>query len=895
MERMIVIWCFVAVMCAMSLAADRSPAPAGPQVKLAVDAFPGFLSSDTVQVKVAVDGVQGEGPYAMRFALVDWLGETVWSSEVDGRPATIDVPVARYGSYWLKSSIARKGEQGDLATGQLRLTRPVPVPKLTPEQREQSSIGVNTHRQANWQALAAMGIHVARDYSWYELGTGERAPMSRDGSINFTKVVEDAEAAGVTILPCMQHIFLTGDPKHYIDDAEKVRSSYKRYSEAFPQIKYWELDNESDLRFHGSLSGYDSFMEGYVNFISWAYQGVKSAGNNALIVPNGDAGIYPDRLKQLLNSRVKDYFVVSNSHFYTGTVPPELSRSDFNTGSRDLAESRTFLDQLRKIARLSHENGKGAWLTEVGWDAIGGPAVGEPKQAMYLARMYLLARDCGIDKTFWFFDREAGELNGGIFSSCGLLDRNNAMRPAGAALAAVSKYTAQAEYAGTIDLGEDRWCLLFKPAAGPWVAAAWSVERDHAIPEALANAPAADVFGNDIKPTNLTPAVTYFLLNELPAGWDGQRQAKWISPKIVSGYAGGVIEAKAHVPAGAKVAWKSLPKGVTGSAWQVRDGEATSALSVEEGMEDSEQSLVAEASGEGWQRTWPVTLKIADAVLALPEPYRPGAESKVWVQSNIDDLPPTTFSSPGGRVSPASMKVGLELAQVAFSAAADAKGPQELVMKVGEAKPETHWICPEIIEVLPAADIQIDGRLTEWPKQSALTANWFSRKLTSFEPTAHLGWSKEGLYVAVRMPAKKARGGKPATFWEAPNIELFLDSTGESRQGWLAGTHQFWVIPVEADGKLVAASGEFKRSPSIAASIPDDQRVRKAMSVDGDVLTFEAFFPAEALGSAPSAGQAWRAALVITDGDLNAAWPRAKREGLLEGAQKWGELRFIAQ
>src|SRR5690606_37452469 len=125
------------------------------------------------------------------------------------------------------------------------------------------------------------------------------------------------------------------------------------------------------------------------------------------------------------------------------------------------------------------------------WSARRGPFVGDRLQSAYLQRIYLLAEWAKTDKTFWFWDRDLpGE---GRFSSTGLIAQSGELKgdavtgalPAGAAMAAISKFIAQAEYAGSIDLGEDRWCLAFRRPEGGYTVAAWSVESEYDVPSEL--------------------------------------------------------------------------------------------------------------------------------------------------------------------------------------------------------------------------------------------------------------------------------------------------------------------------------------------------------------------------------------------------------------------------
>ncbi|MGB2824410.1 MAG: hypothetical protein WBF17_25770, partial [Phycisphaerae bacterium] len=479
---------------------ERKLADGGALPKLALlsAAGNGLVAADSTIAHVKLfSWEKTDRPLLVRHWLTDWSGKaanrTTHTARVGGqwvRPVEVKLP--RFGPYTFHAELCEAGGGAPLQTARLGLVRPVDVPPLTPEQRARSPIGVNTHYNAPWQAFARMGIHWARDYCWGWLGFGETAPTATN-KVDFARIFTDSQAAGVSVLPCMQGPFRTSDRKRYIDDGPRIRDAYERLSKAFPAIAFWELDNEMDLKFRDNAAGYEEYFESYVKYIRSANEGLKRAGKGAQVALNGDAGIHHDRTARLLSSAAANDFAVCNFHYYTGTVPPELSQTDYNTAGADSRGMWTFLDELRRISRLAHENRREAWLTEVGWDVTYGPAVGERLQAIYLARMYLLARFCGVDKVFWFYDRDG--KGKGVFSSCGLLDLAGSARPAAAALAAVSKLTALADYAGSIDLGPDRWCLLFRTKSAKWLAAAWSVEKDHQLPEPLARASGLDMFG----------------------------------------------------------------------------------------------------------------------------------------------------------------------------------------------------------------------------------------------------------------------------------------------------------------------------------------------------------------------------------------------------------------
>jgi lysophospholipase L1-like esterase len=900
------VWLCVLVFCAAAAWPAAVAAGKAPSLRLFCEHDWGLVSggrATTVYVRL-FDWEPTKRPLVLEHKVTDWWGRTSGRGTHEVKLAgqwvrQVKLDLDRYGPYTFEAELREADDGGkagkSLATARLRVVRAVQVERLTPEQRARSSFGVNTHYEAKWPALQAMGIHWARDYCWGWLTDGRAAPRASNG-VDFAPIDRAATAAGVTVLPCMMACFRTPDKKRYVADAAGIREAYERLGRAFPNVAFWELDNESDLQFHGSTVGYEAYMDSYVAYIRHAAEGLQAAGGKAKVVLNGDAGIYYDRTVRLLNSAAKDDFAVVNCHYYTGTVAPELSRKDYNTGAENPEGAATFLDRLRAISQLAHSRRRECWLTEIGWDATYGPAVGERLQAIYLARMYLLARFCGVDKTFWFFDRDT--KGAGKFASCGLIDVDDNVRPAGAAMAAVSKFTALAEYAGSVEIGPDRWCLLFKRPGGGWLAAAWSVASEHPLPGPLAKAKGVDLFGNPLAGGKLTPEPAYFQLDSLPAEWEAQRTAEWLSPSILTASPGGSVSVSAKLPAGAAGGWQGLPAGVTGGKWSA-GGSAKAELVCSPAARIGEHRLTAVAEGKSWRRTWPLVLRVVAPLTASSEPYWPDVPAELSLQPGGRRAVDVELSvSPKlGKLAPAMFTVPPTGARAAFVAAKTAAGPIAVTAKLAGGAKMTHYLRPGRIDVVEVGEIKLDGDLADWPKAAALDGRAFESS-AGLDPAVRVGWSNRGLWLAARLPAKDLAAGDPKQFWDWTCAELFVDTSGESSRGWGAKAHQFWLTPVREGGTWRLYVGEWKRGPSIDATLYDDRRVKTGVRVEAEAVVLEALIPAEAIGAKPQAGLVWRAAVTAQvtrplEATIAAAWPRSKRSGLLEGAAFLGQFRLV--
>lgn len=838
-----------------------------------------------------------EKAYEIRYSLTAWNGQKTPGKPVAARvkgawQQNLDVPCPAFGPVRLDAELWEAGAARPLATASRTLVRLMPVPKLTPEQRLKSPMGVNGHYQSPWGSLGRMGIHWGRDYSWGWLKGGEKAPMAPNG-VDFRLTLKAAEEGGVILLPITMRSFWDDAKKAFLEDEAAIAAAFARLGKAFPSLPYWELDNEADL----ASPNQRLRLANYMPLIRAAAKGLREAGK-ARVALNGTAGIHYEDTLELLKSPIRDDFAVVNYHYYTGTVPPELATEDVNTGAEGRRESMSFLDQLRRINRAAHAAGKEAWLTEIGWDVTYGPAVGERLQAVYLPRVYLLARWCGTDKVFWFFDRD---VKGGTnkFSSSGLIDASDQARPSAAAMAALSAFTADAQPDGSVDLGDDRWCLLFKRPSDGWVAAIWSVMAAHPMPKEAETAEAAyDLFGNKITPKEITPEVTYLELKKLPFVWDAQRHAEWASSTSLRVFPGGKALAQV-MTGGGTLSWEGVPKGVALLGDSEGPGRPTAiAITCDPAVPAGSYVIRAVISAQGWRRSWPVTLRIEPPVLAKAQPYEAGQPAAIELRLAADTQQEATIEAPQGTgtVQPATLTLEPGKPQkIEFTAAAAAKGPVPLTLTLANGARQRLPLRPHALDAPFLQQMNYEG-LFPWPAAARLSSEHFASTSLDFAPEAWLGWVPQGLTVQASFSVKDLTPGDPKWFWDNTCLELFVDTSPGPHQGWGKASHQFWFTPALKDGKWWLYAGEWKRSDAIAATIYDDKRCKTAIAFANGRLTVKAFIPSEALGAAPAEGAAWRAAIALQRMDLtgkaNAAWPVLKEDGLLTGAQNLGIIRF---
>lgn len=858
----------------------------------------------TVQVQAGegdTGAVQLHQKFTDRYG-AETAGETIVIDLAKPFSTQVEVPVEYFGPTTYTARLMK----GDslLQEEEQMLIRPLPVPRLSLEERAKSPIGTNTHHGAHWETLGAMGIHWARDYSWGWLGEVERLPIASNG-LDFSGKFEEADRAGITILPILQQAFRTPDKKFFIDDMPRISNAYQALSNRWPQIPFWELDNEADLVHRDRESeDFKKWYQTYLKYILAADEGLAHAGRGAKVVLNGEAGIHIDEAADMIK-KVGDRFSVLNYHFYTGTVAPENAVNDTNTGQESKISKISFLDRVRQINRLAHAAGKEAWLTEIAWAARRGPAVGDRLQSAYLHRIYLLGAWAGTDKTFWFWDRDMpGE---GRFSSTGLIhqkeeNENRAPKgalPAGAAMAAVSKFIARARYAGSVDLGTGRWCLAFKRPEGGFTVAAWAVGREFPLPVELAAAGESfDMYGNPLRDRQLSDEPAYFTLESLPASWEPQLKVEWTSPRFVNVRSGDQTEMTMDLPAGASVSWEGLPEGARPGDWD--NGHAT--LTAAPGLGAGEYKITAKSSGPGWQKSFPLILRVTTALDVAADSFTPGKPVEVLVTNRISRELSIGIASKDGKLEPAKITLAPGAAgKVQFVASANTLDPAELSFALSDGGDSTFRVRPRFLNVPRVGEIQVDGDLADWPSGGDITPHHLLviGAEDSFAPNMKIAWSAEGLYVASRIPVGPGFAGArdPKSFWEWTGIELNLNAADENiDRSQDSNRHLLWFTPIQAplgDWKLYAGEWLKATEGGKKETLNDDQRPMTACRYDGEVLTLEVFVPVEILKAPPAPGQVWPISINAKIG--SALSPRTVATwaaGTGAGSNGWGRLRF---
>jgi hypothetical protein len=404
------------------------------------------------------------------------------------------------------------------------------------------------------------------------------------------------------------------------------------------------------------------------------------------------------------------------------------------------------------------------------------------------------------------------------------------------------------------------------------------------VPAELAAAPAFDLFGNPVKPATLSPFLTWFHLAQLPAAWDGQRRAEWLSPQRLPIAPGGSAKVEVEAP-GAQLAWQPLPAGLSATPWAEQAGRWSAELRAAPTLAiGAELKLSAVASGALWRRAWPLTVVPTMPVSVSAQPYESGVTLPLTLSvSDPAGAGEVRLSVPEelGRVYPPTIAARLDRPQaLLFVPAGGAARPVPLELVLPSGARTTVWLRPKQLRV-PAPLGKGGGQLA---------GPW----LTGNDPGAfcYLSWSAAGLQVDAVLPLAAPRAGAPREFWDETNVELFLaPADGEGR------ARQFWFTPLKEGATWRLYAGEWKRSDAIPATVYDDHRVAREVTVAGGFVHMTAIIPPAVLGElAPAAGKTIRAlvslqAVEATGATRREAWPVAKAEGLGDESA-WGLLAF---
>ena len=381
----------------------------------------------------------------------------------DNLSLSLPLDTPKFGVYRLDSTIAWADGKKTTSSQPFAV---IPVAReLSDAEKEASPYGLNVHSGGTVMVpeFRKAGIVWFRDYGFnYEwMVRAKGGDKSYGGWPWYPKIVRKYEDNGARVLANLAGALKPPGAGNE-PDLDWVREMVGIQT-AFPALRYFELDNEYDLNAANAKAEESIGWKNYANYHKKFGEITRLLGGGQFkAVENGRAGIWPERLRRLVQSGDFASIDVVNSHHYAGTDAPEINVINHNMGFSGDENVLSFFDQLRAAKKVAASDGKPRqhWLTEFGWDTKAGPVVTPIEQAAYLQRAFMMLAAAGTEKGFWFFDLDAAKANQ-FFDGCGLFTHEKLPKLSYAAFAGLTQILPKPQYIGTINAGENTLAMCF--------------------------------------------------------------------------------------------------------------------------------------------------------------------------------------------------------------------------------------------------------------------------------------------------------------------------------------------------------------------------------------------------------------------------------------------------
>ena len=252
-------------------------------------------------------------------------------------------------------------------------------------------------------------------------------------------------------------------------------------------LKYFEIWNEPDLN-HPKWGALIGKFQDYYPILRAGYEGVKKADSNAKILNGGLSGFHFELWDEMRTHKYSDgkhpldFIDIMNIHYYCGKRSPEEAGSNTNINrSSKKSDEPAFEDRVKRLVRWRNTFKPKApiWLTEMGWDTIGGRFVSEKQQASYLIRASVIGISAGIDKFFVYRETDSGRT---LYASCGFIRQNKSWKPSAFTYTYMLRRLKQTKAIGEIK-SRDPFIktYLFKDNDGKSFLVAWNCDDEGSI------------------------------------------------------------------------------------------------------------------------------------------------------------------------------------------------------------------------------------------------------------------------------------------------------------------------------------------------------------------------------------------------------------------------------
>jgi len=841
----------------------------------------------------------------------------------------------RFGLYTLNTSLAFS--DGTKRASKMAFAKLAPVKELSAAEKRASPYGINVNggrEQLAIEAYRKAGIVWFRDYAFsYEWLLRAKGDDHRyAGWPWFPSIVRRYSEAGAMVLPCLMKSMKAPDAKagtaaRLGPDRTWVREIADVVN-AFPRMTHWELDNEYDLnKTHadaeaavqwGNYRAYHRKLAEIVELLG---------GGEVTTVEQGTAGIFPERVRQFVQSGDFEKVGVVNCHHYCGTEAPEVNIANWNTdtaGDFRRQPPELFFDRLRSIKRAAVSDGRTreSWLTEFGWDNLAGPKVSAYQQAVYLPRAWLLALAAGTDKCFWFYDYDAKEPKQ-FFDGCGLLTADGDPKLALCAMAGLASVLPNPKYVGSINAGKGTCGYVFT-SGGQQVAALWSIEDESGLSVTFRAKELRDYLGNRLSglTARLTTAPVYAVGLAADDPLFRQTAYELSTPHLVGTTAGDPVKIVLNVNNNRTEAIDCKVRVTPPEGW-VAVPEV--AANVPKGQTKAvELSLAVPGNVPMGSNEAVLTIFEQEAVKQVPLRImvQPAIAMEVGPLGNVPGKATVAVKVSNRSAKPLDGTLGLRLPKSWKAASAEIPvkdlKPEEtrkidceltwstqwqpgetaaVVFDAGGGRSITRHLVPGRLRLRAAKRIAIDGRADDWRAEAQLP-DWMISSAPG-QPAAKisLAWAQDGLYGLVEVAEADLANPDARSFWTCNCLELFLDTRDDKRErNYVAGDHQFWFVPLVAEKRVYA--GQWKRGEETSQTRYDLRSVEGVAVAKGRGYVMEFRLPASELkGFQPVAGRSIGVNINLSikgkQGTREACWPGAKSTGAPGRPALWGSMEFV--
>ena len=812
----------------------------------------------------------------------------------------------------------------------------IPIPrKLTKSEKMESPYGMNIHGAmvgVAYKSLAKLGISWIRDYAYtYEWILRAKKQGDYSGWPWYPKIDKKVKDSGLMLLACFSRAISDEVVKaKRLTPTKQWKSELMKFMMAFPDYPAWEIDNEYDLRH--SRSERDRNWSSYKVYHKKFAQAVKAVNEDSLAVEQGNAGIYPKRLMEIIKSGSFNNIDVVNSHFYTGIEPPEISRRNMNAHGQFSAAGLIpvlLTDLLREYAIAADIDGRNrqAWITEFGWDTLAGKIVSEREQAAYLQRGYMLGLNSGMDKMFWYWNRDTKKpVPDTFFDGCGIFNPKEEPKPAAATLAAMTYMATLPKPVGTCQFGSNTmgYVMRDKKNNNRLFALAFKIQKE--LPGQTVKFKEGklyDMYANPLKSRtqklDITPVWNVGITENNPMYLQTAFDLKSRSFDAVT--AGDNVRILFRIKNNRKQELNADYSLKIPKEWKMDKTSGTVSVAPGKTKILPLEISVPENAGTSSKK---VFLKITDSgsVKILTSEYQVEAFALLIVNSLSGDPGKTTLTvsvknnsnktrsfslkpniPAGWKISPPEITVdnlaGKATRIVKFDLdwnlnwKTNESARIELFTKAGVKVTDAN-IFPSTISIPKVTDIKFDGKFSDWPKSAQIPSWILGITRADIPARVYLGYSNAGLYFACEINESKVICTTPKRFWDQDTIEIFVDSKNNKtpRDKYASTDHQFWLCPLAKEQKVYL--GRWKRNNEISGN-RFDIKTKGFCKRTKTGYILEGLIPAsEISGFNPEAGSKLGLNFNITvqnpKANFEIFWKNSKTENVTGKPASWGTV-----